>query len=165
MKARARNSQVKAEKTTDARAPAARNSESQEIKPCVLKQWWQTNTLVWKEKVIKLEKHFENNLDKTQGEILFAVPKTDFGKLTRNRARAEVHTLLSGLGDCRAPFTAQREECGFCHLPCFEKVVHFHLSACNIPECGRRRRVTWVFTNTWSLCKGDICLWEGWRWK
>lgn len=49
--------------------------------------------------MIKLEKHFENNLDKTQGEILFAVPKTDFGKLTRNRARAEVHTLLSGLGD------------------------------------------------------------------
>ena len=99
MKARARNSQVEAEKTTDARAPAARNSESQEIKPCVLKQSWQTNTLVWKEKVIKLEKNFENNLDKTQGEILFEVPKTDFGKLTRNRARAEVHTLLSGLGD------------------------------------------------------------------
>ncbi|KAB0370743.1 hypothetical protein FD755_017152 [Muntiacus reevesi] len=92
------NSQVEVEKATDARAPAARNSESQEIKPCVLKQSWQTNTLVRKEKVIKLEKTFENNLDKTQGEILFEVPKTDFGKLTGNRARTEVHTLLSGLG-------------------------------------------------------------------
>ncbi|XP_043338753.1 serine protease FAM111A-like [Cervus canadensis] len=102
MKARAPaagSSQVEDEKATDARAPAARNSESQEIKPCVLKQSWQTNTLIWKEKVIKLEQNFENNLDITWGEILFEVPKTDFGKLTRNRARAEAHTLLSGLGD------------------------------------------------------------------
>ncbi|KAB0350515.1 hypothetical protein FD754_015372 [Muntiacus muntjak] len=51
-------------------APAARNSESQEIKPCVLEQSWQTSTLVRKEKVIKLEKTFESNLDKTRGEIL-----------------------------------------------------------------------------------------------
>lgn len=38
-------------------------------------------------------------MDKTQGKKLFELHKTDFGKLTKNCARVEVHKLLSGLSD------------------------------------------------------------------